>query len=164
MWHCHVLFLCKIVVYSTSVLYIIVAERGNYSWYISNFPPSLHVAVSNFLWLLYVTDNNNLLRFLCKLPIFIQNFNRIWIFSTEFQRSSQYQISQISIQLGQMWYIPKTDRWTDEQTGVTQLISTFYRDAKVPKKAYEIIVLSMGLFNLNFWPLGQFLQNCDASF
>lgn len=31
------------------------------------------------------------------------------------------------------------------------------------KKAYEIIVLSVGLFNLNFWPVGQFLQNCDAS-
>jgi hypothetical protein len=60
--------------------------------------------------------------------------------------------------------INSQDRWTDEQTGMTQLRSAFYRDAKVPKKAYEIIVLSMGLFNLNFLPLGQFLRNCDSSF
>lgn len=33
---------------------------------------------------------------------------------------------------------------------MTQLRSAFYRDVKVPKKGYEIIVLSMGLFNLNF--------------
>jgi hypothetical protein len=33
---------------------------------------------------------------------------------------------------------------------MTEPRSAFYMDAKVPKKAYEIIVLSMGLFNLNF--------------
>lgn len=46
--------------YSSSLPYVVVAERGNYSWYVSSFPSSLHVAVSNFLWLLYVTDNNKL--------------------------------------------------------------------------------------------------------
>jgi len=34
----------------------------------------------------------------------------------------------------------------------------------MPQKAYEIIVLSMDLFNLNFWPLRQFVRNCDTSF
>jgi hypothetical protein len=45
---------------------------------------------------------------------------------------------------------PRQDRWTDEQTDMTWLRSTFYRDAKVPEKAYEIIVMSMDVFNLNF--------------
>jgi hypothetical protein len=60
-----------------------------------------------------------------------------------------------------MRYFP---RQTDGQTDMTQLISAFYRDAKVPKKADEIIVLSVGLFTLNFSPLGQFLQHCDTRF
>ena len=54
---------------------------------------------SMLLWQMYVTNNNKTyLSLHVNSKIFLLDFNQIWVFLTDFHKSSQYQISQKSIQ------------------------------------------------------------------
>ena len=136
--------------YSSSVPYI-VAERGNCSWYISSFPSSLHITVSNFLWLLCVTDSNKMyIGFYVNCPYSYEILTTFGFSQQSFREVPNIEVHKIPSSQGKCDISPRQDRWTDEQTGMTRLRSAFYMDGKVPKKAYEIIVMSVDLFNLNF--------------
>jgi hypothetical protein len=56
------------------------------------------------LWRFYVAGNNKTyLVFLVKCPIFLSDYNYIWVFITDFHKSSQYQISGKSVQWEPHW-------------------------------------------------------------
>ena len=58
----------------------------------------------------------NVLRLSCRLPDFLSNFNKIWIFSTYFHRSSQYIISRKSFQWETRSYVQAHSIQTERQT------------------------------------------------
>jgi len=69
-----------------------------------------------------------------KYPLFLSDFNKTWIFSTEFRKSSN-KISRKSVQWG-----PSCSIRTDGRTDITKLIVAFHNSAKGPKNC----VLSRG--------------------
>jgi len=79
--------------------------------------------VALYLRMSLLTRHTPVLRVKC--PIFLSNFNQIWIFSRYFQKSYQYQISRKSV---------KGSRYlTCGQTDKTKLKDTFRDYANEPK-------------------------------
>jgi hypothetical protein len=66
-------------------------------------------------------------RFVINFPIFLPDFNQIWIFWTDFNESSQYNISRTSDQWGQC-------RWM--QTEMMKLTDAFRDYANAPMKQW----------------------------
>jgi len=67
---------------------------------------------TRLLWRNSDADNNKQQPDLhVKCPIFLADFNEIWISSTDFHRSPRHQISRESIDWELWWYM-----WTDGQT------------------------------------------------
>jgi hypothetical protein len=68
------------------------------------------------LWRLNVVGNSKrYFGLLVKCPIFLSDFNQIWIFSTEFQLSPEYKSSWNSAKWESCWYM-QTDGRTGLQT------------------------------------------------
>jgi hypothetical protein len=63
-----------------------------------------------------------------KCPLFLAEFNEIWILSTDFRKILKLQISWKSVQ----W--KRTGGQMDGQTDMTTLIDTFYNFSKAPNK------------------------------
>jgi hypothetical protein len=60
------------------------------------------------------------------------DFNQIWIFSTDFHRSPQYQISRKFVQWEPLCYM-RTDRRKDRRKDMTKVISVLPDYADMPK-------------------------------
>jgi hypothetical protein len=64
---------------------------------------------------------------LVKCPWFLSDLNQTWIFSANFQKIPQHQISWKSIQ-----WEPSCSTWTDGWTNMRKLIVTFHNFVNVP--------------------------------
>jgi hypothetical protein len=73
-------------------------------------------------------------------PLFLPDFNKTWIFSTDFRKKHQV-LSKIRPLGGRV--VPCGDRRTDGQTDVTELIVPFRNFAKEPNKElkYKMVTL-----------------------
>jgi hypothetical protein len=58
-------------------------------------------------------------------PIFLSDFNQIWILSTGFNGSLQHRTSRQSVQFAPSWYT-QTDRQMERSTEIIQLIHSFW--------------------------------------
>jgi hypothetical protein len=74
----------------------------------------------------------NVHRSSCKLPVFLSDFNEIWIFSTDYRKILKFQISWKSVQ-----WDPSCSMRTDRRINMTNLRVTFRNFAKTP--THEII-------------------------
>jgi hypothetical protein len=70
-----------------------------------------------------------------KCPLFLSDFNEIWVFSTEFRKMLKYQISWKSVQWEPSCSGGQKGRQTDRQTGRHEDNDRFSHFAKAPKRS-----------------------------
>jgi hypothetical protein len=68
-----------------------------------------------------------------KYPVFLSDFNEIWILSTDFRKSLKYEVSSKSVQWEQSYSMR-----ADGQTDITELIVAFRNFANAPKKDFYL--------------------------
>jgi hypothetical protein len=84
-------------------------------------------------------------RLYVKYPLFLSDFNEIWIFSTDFRRSLKYEVSLKSVKWEPSYVMP-----TEGQTDMTKLIVAFRNFANAPKKRTTAELKVIGKYSFSW--------------